>query len=77
MFHFWCPVPVSVRTNEQTYRGHIVTALVTVLSRYWFARRTVTAVRISFSLTGKHARQSTGNPCTGTSTKTCFKNFVA
>jgi hypothetical protein len=20
MFHFWCPVPVQVRTNEQTYR---------------------------------------------------------
>ena len=20
MFHFWCPVPVEVRTNEQTYR---------------------------------------------------------
>ena len=20
MFHFWCPVPVQVRTNTQTYR---------------------------------------------------------
>ena len=20
MFHFWCPVPVQVRTDEQTYR---------------------------------------------------------
>ena len=20
MFHFWCPAPVQVRTNEQTYR---------------------------------------------------------
>jgi hypothetical protein len=20
MFHFWCPVPVKVRTNIQTYR---------------------------------------------------------
>ena len=23
IFHFWCPVPVSVRTNEQTYRENI------------------------------------------------------
>ena len=44
MFHFWCPVPVQVRTNEQTYREAYRSAVIARYQTFFTPVRGVTVI---------------------------------
>jgi hypothetical protein len=52
IFHFWCPVPVLVRTNEQTYRETYQSDLILVVH--------IAKHIVKFIITNSHSEELSG-----------------